>query len=287
MSQRLRGEFSTTIFSGLIGGVCVSLFSMQPASSTGAMLQEALHFVKDPIVAGANDIHARQMQVLTLLQFSVMLLSLGTGTAWGRVARLRATQTGNVLLHRALHYMVSAAAALAITSLTVCLYSNGRMLGGWEQTWVCGLFAFATGLLWGIMPEDNATTARSFLVKRAALGDLWAVRQIVLFLFCVGFAVTLYQNIIVTNVSLHLIGTIVLGLGLIDTAYLASCVHLAAPLPQTPQTNAARWSPIVCTVMTAVFALACLGYIGRMTETGIPQEMTAAPSSLQAFVRSL
>jgi hypothetical protein len=286
-AQRLRGEFTTTIVSGLIGGVCISLFSMQPASATGAMLQEALHFVRDPTVVTDGGAMSRQMQVLTLLQFSVMLLSLGTGTAWGRAGRLRAAQTGSVLLHRLLHFIVPIASAIAVISLTICLYSNGRNLGGWQQTWICGLFALATGLLWGIMPEDNATTARSFLVKRAALGDLWAVRQIILFAFCVGFAVTLYQSIMATNASLHLIGTVVLGLGLIDTGYLASSIHLAAPLPQAPQTNSARWAPIVCPMLAAIFVFVCLGYIGRISETRTPEEVSAASSAHKAVKRSL
>ena len=277
VAQRLRGEFTTTIFSGLIGGVCIALFNMQPASTTGAMLQEALHFVKDPFIEGVDTTAARQMQVQTLLHFSVMLLALGTGTGWGRAGRLRAAHTGSPFLQRILRFMVSTAAAVALFSLTFCLYSNDWTLGAWHQTWVCGLFAFATGLLWGIMPEDNATTARSFLVKRAALGDLWALRQIVLFLFCVGFAVTLYQNIIVANVSLHLIGTIVLGLGLVDTAYIASSVHLASPLPKTPQTDATRWAPIVCTVLTAAFTIACLSYVARNPNVEIPKQAFAAP----------
>ena len=277
VAQRLRGEFTTTIFSGLTGGLCVALFNMQPASTTGAMLQEALHFVKDPIVAGAESTAARQMQVLTLLQFSVMLLALGTGTGWGRAGRLRAAHTGSPYLQRILRFMVSTASALALFSLTFCLHANNWILSPWHQTWACGLFAFSTGLLWGIMPEDNATTARSFLMKRAALGDLWALRQIILFLFCVGFAVTLYQNIIVANLSLHLIGTIVLGLGLMDTAYIASSVHLANPLPNTPQTDAARWAPIVCTVLMVAFTIACLSYAGQVSVTDNPVQASASP----------
>jgi len=266
-AQRLRGEFSTTIYSALIGGVCISLFNMQPASATGAMLQEAMHFVHDPLVS--SDLPAglsRQLQVLTLLQFSVMLTALGAGTGWGRVARLRAADGNHPWLQRSVRYFVSVSSALALICLTIALYSNGRALTGWQQTWISAQFAFSNGLLWGLLPEDNATTARSFLVKRAALGDLWAIRQIVLFLFCVGFAVTLYQNIIVTNSSLHLIGTIVLGLGLVDTGYLASSVSLASPMPATPQTDANRFAPYVSTALMFGFAVACHFYLARMPE---------------------
>ena len=266
-AQRLRGEFSTTIFSALIGGVCISLFNMQPASATGAMLQEGMHFVHDPLVA--TDLPtglSRQLQVLTLLRFSVMLTAVGAGTGWGRVARLRSADGKHPWLQRAIKYFVSASSVFALACLTIALYTNDRAMSGWQQTWICALFAFSNGILWGLLPEDNATTARSFLVKRAALGDLWAVRQMVLFLFCVGFAVTLYQNIIVTNSSLHLIGTIVLGLGLADTGYLASSVSLATPMPAVPQTDASRIAPYVSTALMIGFTIACFVYLRQAPE---------------------
>jgi len=266
-AQRLRGEFSTTIFSALIGGVCVSLFNMQPASATGAMLQEGMHFVHDPLVA--TDLPtglSRQLQVLTLLRFSVMLMAVAAGTGWGRVARLRAAEGNRRWLQGSIRYFVSAGSVFALACLTVALYSSEQALSGWQQTWICALFAFSNGILWGLLPEDNATTARSFLIKRAALGDLWAVRQVVLFLFCVGFAVTLYQNIIVTNASLHLIGTIVLGLGLADTGYLASSVSLATPMPVARQTDANRIAPYVSTALMIVFAIACFAYLRQAPE---------------------
>ncbi|HVJ66787.1 MAG TPA: hypothetical protein VM510_02315 [Caulifigura sp.] len=257
----LRAEFATTIFAGLIGGICFSLFNMQPASATGAMLQEAIHFVhtSDP-GESAFDLGHRQEQLLTLFRFTVMLCALGAGTGWGRMGRIALWDYPSPRLRLLGRSVVPLMSALALVVLTWALHTNDRHLDNLQRTYICSMFAFSTGLLWGIMPADNMTTARSFLVKRAALGDLWAVRQIVLFLFCVGFAGSLYQFINISHPSMHIIGSLVVLFGLMDTSYLASSVFLESPLPPESDKQLKPWAPAISTTLAILFGIIAVSY---------------------------
>jgi hypothetical protein len=266
--ELLRAEFSTTIFSGIIGGICVTLFGMQPASATGAMLQEALHFVRDPGTVAAGTVMDRQGQILTLLQFAVMLSAIAVGTGWGRVARVALEQSQKRSVRFVLRIMVSIMSAVAVACLSHTLHHEGRTLSSWSQTWVCALFGFDIGLLWGIMPGENITTARTFLLKRAALGDLWALRQIVLFLFCVGFTVSVYHAASTTLAPLRLLGTIVIVIGLLDTGYMASSSYLDMPLPIIRLGRTQLVAPIASLLLLTVFAGSTFQFLKTVEASG-------------------
>lgn len=277
----MAAEFTTTIFAGMIGGICISLFEMQPASATGAILQEAINFIREPAPGTDNLLAYRQNQILALFQFTVMLSGIAAGTGWGRLGRIFLAAHPDPRLRLVAKCCVPAVAGLALVALTITLHTGERTLNEIQQTWICALFAVSVGLLWGIMPAEAMTTARSFLLKRAALGDLWALRQIVLFMFCVGFTGSLYQHINVTNPSLHLVGSIVVFFGLLDTGYMASGAFLQLPLPDSSLNPLKRWAPVISTAMMILFAVLTFLYTTRMSAAAAELQGLAAPLPVQ------
>lgn len=208
-------EIAATVFGAVIGGICISQLGVQPASTTGAMLQEAMHYVQPPLAGSLTSAAKTDLQIMNFLQFSVVLFAIAFGTCLGRTMRL-SLKLRNVTL-----IAVPALSVVAIALTTRDLYTQG-VITYVGKSLLGALFGTSMGILWGGgMPRAQSTTARSALVKRAALGEWSAAVQAAAFLLIVGVVVSTFYEL-GPKQKLRLAGVLFFGLISVGSGYVAT-----------------------------------------------------------------
>ena len=245
-------EFSATIAAGYVGAMALSQLGQQPVSATGALLQQIIH------LASANTFgttgmgtthHAMWFADNTssssiVLSFLAMTLAIAMGVVVAR--RLSGTAAAKLWIPRSI-----GAAILAGTAGAVWLSSRDALTSHTLRQADCLVFALSVGALWGLMPHDHQTTARSALLRRAALGEGRAIAQLAVFA-AVGY-LTAQFSFVLEGTSAPLLPAIVLcALGLVA----AQCAVVSAQnyistwqsaiLPDTPATG--KWFSVVVAV---------------------------------------
>lgn len=214
-----RAELAATVFGAIIGGLCLSQFGIQPASATGAMLQKGLHYTRPLILPEGSDLRDDHLRLF--VQFSVVLFAVASGTCVGRMCRLNQR-------FQPLTWLSVPAISVAGTFITALFLYHDWPLDYWHRTWLSALFASAVGILWGVMPNAQTTTARSALLKRAALGERWAAFQVLVFLLFVGLTVGAFHDLRPEQPS-GLVGVALLAALLLVTSHLATLMYLEIP----------------------------------------------------------
>jgi hypothetical protein len=168
-------EGTATAVGGIVGGTSIILFGIQPISATGAILQEMLHWVP-----GAPNTYA--IPGIFLLRLLIMLICLIIGTQVGRYtcANCRKTtarqRTAAVILAGVVAilllfggYWIYEARALFPSGSFNADHKTEFAGSVWTHTKIVSAIAVAVGLMWGCMPDDAQTTAKSAQLKRLAL----------------------------------------------------------------------------------------------------------------------
>jgi hypothetical protein len=179
MTPTQSAEMKATAAAAIIGAILLSLFDLQPVSATGVLLQEAMHFAnpkKGNVFLGTSEIESQWAQAIVALRALIVILSLAVGMQIGRFMSFRAS------VH---NHIVSTVTFLLLSGSGFTLFfimNEFEYFSSFVRAILSAVFGIATGMIWGCMPDDAQTTARSALLKRAALGETFALYQMGMFI---------------------------------------------------------------------------------------------------------
>lgn len=181
--RRANGEWSATVVGSILGCICLLLFNQQPVSATGALFQEIIHWRPETCIAGDQLCQVRPM---TIMRFFIMILTMVVGTQAGHYGALFLFKKDRLLVV-AVPTLVAIGLGMTVYSCILLKDNRNALL----DTVNISVFALAIGLIWGMMPGETQTTARSGLLKRAALGYSDAYLQVGTFF--VASVITIYS----------------------------------------------------------------------------------------------
>jgi len=270
--DRDKAEVYSTIVAAMVGGICLSVYDLQPISVTGAMLQEAFHLAHpNRAITFIKTLHNFEAQFIVISRFLVLITTiiitmLLTKQIIEKIIKNREdaeaaekkaeteeneakmeeekaeTETekeaaqkkkedaqkkkeGEQKKQELYHIPLSRTIKIllfvsTLLSIFFIYFGNLSILNVYTLIPIA-LFSAAVGILWGCMPEAHQTTARSAMLKRAALGEKLAIKQIVAFVsIVIGIVLISYWVTYIKDfVLIQLIIASVLSLLSLSSAY--------------------------------------------------------------------
>lgn len=181
LSQKQVAEICATIVAAFVGGICLSQLNLQPVSATGAMLQEVIQLAQgNDNGASSGSIILRNvvftnpaMQIyINALRFLALVLSVALGTIIGR--KSARTESGKNILPFVVAIVITIGAFVTV----LFTWKSFVEINVFFSCLISLIFGVGIGIMWGAMPEDSQTTAKSALLKQAALGFVMPICQV-------------------------------------------------------------------------------------------------------------